>query len=63
MIAFSTAERKVLGVAAPTQQQTDTWIYPAPPNPYGLQPRLVGFVNQCTSRPWISHKFSRQFRR
>ena len=45
MIAFSTAERKVLGVAAPTQQQTDTWIYPAPPNPYGLQPRLVGFVN------------------
>ena len=45
MIPFSTAERKVLGVAAPTQQQTDTWIYPAPPNPYGLQPRLVGFVN------------------
>ena len=45
MIPFSTAERKVLGVAAPTQQQADTWIYPPPPNPYGLQPRLVGFVN------------------
>jgi macrolide transport system ATP-binding/permease protein len=45
MIPFSTAERKVLGVAAPTQQQTDTWIYPPPPNPYALQPRLVGFVN------------------
>jgi macrolide transport system ATP-binding/permease protein len=46
MIPFSTAERKVLGVAAPNQQQTDTWIYPIPPNPYGLQPRLVGLVNQ-----------------
>jgi len=46
MIPFSTAERKVLGVAAPTQAQTNTWIYPAPPNPYGLQPRLVGYVNQ-----------------
>jgi macrolide transport system ATP-binding/permease protein len=45
MIPFSTAERKVLGVAAPTQQQVANWIYPAPPNPYGLQPRLIGFVN------------------
>jgi macrolide transport system ATP-binding/permease protein len=47
MIPFSTAERKVLGVAAPSQQQTAfNWIYPDPPNPYGLQPRLAGFVNQ-----------------
>jgi macrolide transport system ATP-binding/permease protein len=47
MIPFSTAERKVLGVAAPSQQQTAlNWIYPTPPNPYGLQPRLIGFVNQ-----------------
>ena len=47
MIPFSTAERKVLGVAAPSQSQTAiNWIYPPPPNPYGLQPRLVGFVNQ-----------------
>ena len=46
MIPFSTAERKVLGVAAPSQQQADNWIYLPPPNPYGLQPRLVGFVNQ-----------------
>jgi macrolide transport system ATP-binding/permease protein len=45
MIPFSTAERKVLGVAAPTQQNADTWVYLPPPNPYGLQPRLVGFVN------------------
>ena len=47
MIPFTTAERKVLGVAAPTQQQTPlNWIYLPPPNPYNLQPRLTGFVNQ-----------------
>ena len=47
MIPFTTAERKVLGVAAPTQTQTSlNWVYPPPPNPYGLQPRLAGFVNQ-----------------
>jgi macrolide transport system ATP-binding/permease protein len=47
MIPFSTAERKVLGVAAPTQvQQTATSsIYPAAPNPFGIQPKLTGFVN------------------
>jgi macrolide transport system ATP-binding/permease protein len=47
MVPFSTAERKILGVAAPTQQQTAfNWIYPPPPNPYGLQRRLTGYVNQ-----------------
>lgn len=47
MVPFSTAERKILGVAAPSQQQTAVnWIYPPPPNPYGLQRRLVGYVNQ-----------------
>ena len=47
MIPFTTAERKVLGVAAPSQQQTPlNWVYPAPPNPYNLQPRLIGYVNQ-----------------
>jgi len=47
MIPFTTAERKVLGVAAPTQaQQQFNWIYPALPNPYGLQPHLAGYVNQ-----------------
>ena len=47
MIPFTTAERKVLGVAAPSQPQTPlNWVYPPPPNPYGLQPRLTGFVNQ-----------------
>ncbi len=47
MIPFTTAERKVLGVAAPSQAQAQlNWIYPSPPNPYGLTPRLIGKVNQ-----------------
>ena len=47
MMPFSTAERKVLGVAAPTQQQTPlNWPYLPPPNPYNLQARLTGFANQ-----------------
>ena len=46
MIPFTTAERKVLGVAAPSQAQTlFNWIYPAPPNPFGLPPHLTGYVN------------------
>ncbi len=37
MMPFTTAERKVLGVAAPSQQQTPlNWPYPPPPNPYNL---------------------------
>jgi ABC-type antimicrobial peptide transport system permease subunit len=47
MVPFTTAERKVIGVAAPSQQQTPlNWAYPLPPNPYNLQARLTGFVNQ-----------------
>ena len=47
MVPFTTAERKVLGVAAPSQAQTQfNWIYPTPPNPYGLQAHLAGYVNQ-----------------
>ncbi|MGA7808320.1 ABC transporter permease [Bradyrhizobium sp.] len=47
MIPFSTAERKVIGVAAPSQQQTPlNWVYPSPPNPYNLQARITGYVNQ-----------------
>jgi len=44
MIPFSTAERKVLGVAAPSQQTQSTSIYDVT-NPYGIQPRLTGYVN------------------
>src|SRR5208337_463539 len=47
MVPFTTGERKVLGVAAPSQQQTPiNWVYLPPPNPYALQSRLTGFVNQ-----------------
>ena len=47
MIPFTTAERKVLGVTAPSQQQAPpNWKYVTPANPYGIQPRLTGFVNQ-----------------
>jgi macrolide transport system ATP-binding/permease protein len=46
MIPFTTAERKVLGVAAPSQLQTaQTAMYPVAANPFGLQPRLTGYVN------------------
>jgi ABC-type antimicrobial peptide transport system permease subunit len=47
MIPFATAERKVLGTATPSQQQAPlNWVYPPPPNPYNLQRRLTGYVNQ-----------------
>ncbi len=47
MIPFTTAERKVLGIASPSQQQIQiNWPYPPPPNPYNLQQRLTGYVNQ-----------------
>ncbi|WP_454632544.1 ABC transporter permease [Bradyrhizobium cenepequi] len=47
LVPFTTAERKILGVAAPSQNQTPlNWVYPPYPNPYNLQPRLTGFVNQ-----------------
>ena len=59
MIPFSTAERKVLGVTTPAGQPAATTTapagevqypststtYPAPPNPFGITPRLTGFVN------------------
>ncbi len=47
MLPFSTAERRVLGVAAPSQVQASfNWVYPPWPNPYSLQLRLAGYVNQ-----------------
>ena len=46
MTPFNTAERRVLGVAVPSQVQKplDT-AYGGPPNPFGIQPRLTGYVN------------------
>ena len=47
MAPFTTAERKVLGVAAPNQPPSLlNWPYLPAPNPYGLQPRLTGLANQ-----------------
>jgi macrolide transport system ATP-binding/permease protein len=47
MIPFTTAERKVLGVAAPSQALTQlNWVYLPAPNPYNLQSRITGYVNQ-----------------
>jgi macrolide transport system ATP-binding/permease protein len=47
MVPFTTAERKVIGVAAPSQQQSPlNWVYPARPNPFNLQTRMIGYVNQ-----------------
>ena len=46
MIPFTTAESKVLGAAAPSQAQLPpATLYPPPPNPYGIPPRLTGYVN------------------
>jgi macrolide transport system ATP-binding/permease protein len=46
MVPFTAAEQRVLGVAAPTQSVAANWVYLLPPNPYGIQPRLTGYVNQ-----------------
>lgn len=45
MIPFKTGEQKVLGVASPNQPTNLTSLYPPPPNPFNLQPRLTGYVN------------------
>jgi macrolide transport system ATP-binding/permease protein len=45
MIPFKTGEEKVLGVASPNQATNLTALYPLPPNPFNLQPRLTGYVN------------------
>ena len=49
IVPFTTGEREVLGIAAPSAQQTPiNWVYWSPANPYGLQSRLAGFVNQIS---------------
>ena len=60
MLPFNAAQRKVLGVAAPSQAQSvavtslngasvpvnnTAAAFPAPPNPYNIPPRLSGYVN------------------
>ncbi len=46
MIPFTTAELKVLGVAAPSTVAASTNpLFVAPVNPLGIQPKLTGFVH------------------
>ncbi|HWA59927.1 MAG TPA: ABC transporter permease [Caulobacteraceae bacterium] len=46
MIPFRTAEAKVLGVASPqSAQNLVSATYPVPANPFGINPRLTGYVN------------------
>ncbi|HZE15975.1 MAG TPA: ABC transporter permease, partial [Mycobacterium sp.] len=45
-IPFTTAQTKVLGVASPSQANSSiSSIYPTNPNPFGIQPKLTGYVN------------------
>jgi macrolide transport system ATP-binding/permease protein len=47
LVPFSTAETKILGVAAPTlvTDTTTPSIYASQLNPFGIQPKLTGYVN------------------
>ncbi len=60
LMPFTTAERKVLGVAAPTSQSqtSQSAIYGTPPNPFGIKPKLTGYVNtiyvQARSTPQVA---------
>ncbi|MDA8382238.1 MAG: ABC transporter permease [Betaproteobacteria bacterium] len=42
---FTTAQDKVLGVAAPTLASSASTLYATAPNPFGIQPKLAGYVN------------------
>ncbi|MFJ2990949.1 ABC transporter permease [Collimonas sp. NPDC087041] len=45
LIPFRTSQVRVLGVAQPSTGLTQgTTVYPAPPNPFSIQPKLQGFV-------------------
>lgn len=65
IIPFTTAQRKVLGVAAPNQAQisatttisnatmtvtTSAAAFPSPPNPYNIPARMTGYVNSIYVR-------------
>jgi macrolide transport system ATP-binding/permease protein len=60
IVPFNTGQRKLLGVAAPSQAQivatttlanasmtvtTTAAAFPPPPNPYNVAPRMLGYVN------------------
>jgi len=45
LIPFTTSQDRVLGIAAPNAAQSQASIFFAPPNPYGIQPKLTGYVH------------------
>jgi macrolide transport system ATP-binding/permease protein len=45
LIPFRTSQERVLGVAAPGSAQSQATVFIPPPNPFGIQPRLAGFVH------------------
>ena len=45
MLPFRTAEQKILGVSTPSQVESNPYIAAAPANPFGLKPKLTGYVN------------------
>ncbi|HEY6321815.1 MAG TPA: ABC transporter permease [Thermoanaerobaculia bacterium] len=45
LIPFRTSQERVLGVAAPSSAQSQTTVFVPPPNPFGIQPKLAGFVH------------------
>ncbi len=46
LVPFSTAESKVLGVAAPAAVAAGpASVYTTAPNPFGIAPKLTGYVN------------------
>ncbi|HTR03256.1 MAG TPA: ABC transporter permease [Thermoanaerobaculia bacterium] len=45
LIPFRTSQERVLGVAAPSSAQNQSTVFTPPPNPFGIQPKLTGFVH------------------
>jgi macrolide transport system ATP-binding/permease protein len=45
LIPFRTSQERVLGVAAPSSAQNQSTVFTPPPNPFGLLPKLNGFVH------------------
>ncbi|MGD1148078.1 MAG: ABC transporter permease [Thermoanaerobaculaceae bacterium] len=45
LIPFRTSQERVLGAAAPSSAQSQSSVFFTPPNPFGIQPKLTGFVH------------------
>ena len=45
LIPFRTSQERVLGVAAPSSSQNQSTVFIPPPNPFGIQNKLTGFVH------------------